>query len=348
MLRVCGRLILAGLGCQLLAVLFPGVGLAYAQDSAALYRRIETSTITMNDAVASIEIVSAPAALTESAVDSELVKARRWVFRQLLSPRPVEMAVFSDVTAKEGPRPGSIRDGSSVVIRLAEADPNFNMWQQHAKERLKEEESPTGGEPETPLALAHPNDFVIVCAAGCREKDTPDHIVYMVSKAVAATGLSSTRKLETTAAEAAQGSDAKPKSGDVVGDQDVILCVAGCYDTPKVYRSGEPVRADAKPFKSDLVKAASATSTDIPVAAQQLSPIKKRLQKIVSLNASIKRKRSSSLGSNNGWRTKVVRDALAVRSSGLTRLKHLDHIQHLKEKADHRRKLAKVSSGLTH
>ena len=334
MLRVARQLKFCGLGFYLVAALVTGAGASRADDSeyTPLHRRIDTSTKETNAKPSSVE-------------DSDFVTARRWVFRQLLSPRPAGKPEIIMGAAIVGPNPGPTRDGSGLVIRIADADPNFSMWQKNAQDRLKEEMAPAAG-PEHPLAMAHPDDFVIICEAGCRDKDSPDHIVYMVSKTAAATGLSSTRKMEPTAGELPASSDAKPKTGDIVGDQNVIMCVAGCYESPKEYRSGPAVREHAKAAKADLVKVASLDEKVLPAARPALTPVKLRIQKIASLHAALKRQRPAKITLRKGWRVTVVKTEPQATHHELTRPKHLAHIQQLKASSASRHKIAKASARL--
>ena len=332
MLRVTRQLKFCGLGFYLVAALVADAGASRADEYTPLHRRIETESIAIN-------------AKPPSSADSDFVKARRWVFRQLLSPRSAGNPEIIIGAAIVGPNPGPTRDGSGLVIRIADADPNFSMWQKNARERLKEESAPIAG-PEHPLAMAHPDDFVIICEAGCRDKDSPDHIVYMVSKTAAATGLSSTRKMEPTAGELPSNSDAKPKTGDIVGDQNVILCVAGCYESPKEYRSGLAVHANVKAATADLVKVASLDEKILPAAQPAYSPVKLRIQKIASLHAAVKRQRPAKIALRKGWRVTVVKTEPQATHHELTRPKHLARIQQLKASSASRHKIANASARL--
>ena len=332
MLRVTRQLKFCGLGFYLVAALVADAGASRADEYTPLHRRIETGSIEIN-------------AKPPSSADSEFVKARRWVFRQLLSPRSAGNPEIIIGAAIVGPNPGPTRDGSGLVIRIVDADPNFSMWQKNAQERLKEEMAPIAG-PEHPLAMSHPDDFVIICEAGCRDKDSPDHIVYMVSKTAAATGLSSTRKMEPTVGELPSNSDAKPKTGDIVGDQNVILCVAGCYESPKEYRSGLAVHANVKAAKADLVRVASVGTQDLRAARPALTPVKLRIQKIASRHAAVKRQRPAKITLRKGWRVTVVKTEPQATHHELTRPKHLAHIQQLKASSASRHKIANASARL--
>lgn len=71
---------------------------------------------------------------------------------------------------------------------------------------------------EHPLAAAHPDDYLVICEAGCRSES--ERIVYQVSKTAAASLAIAQRRLELSAAAPEQAAKA----------EDTVVCVAGCYD----------------------------------------------------------------------------------------------------------------------
>ena len=338
-LRINGGHEFGALGLCLVAALAPQA--ARAGDQTPLNRDLGSISLQTVD-LPTVYSVSEPLAPQKKIAESDFVKARRWVFRQLLSPRTGPATASDAISAAISQAHPSVRQTPSMWIRIADTDPNFSIWQKHATERLKSEDNPVGEDPATPAALAHPDDFVIVCEAGCREKDAPDHIVYMVSKVAASTGLSSTRKLEPTAGEVNLAGN--KKSGDIVGDQNVILCVAGCYDTPKSYVGREGEHARAEPVRSRRYDIASleTTSTNGTEVAQATLPVKKHLRKLAVIKSSIRHRRLEKAPRNGGWQVSVIRTPSPSRGAGVVRPKHLAHVQALKIKAERRHSMAKA------
>lgn len=85
---------------------------------------------------------------------------------------------------------------------------------------------------EHALAAANPNDYLVICEAGCRPQS--DKIVYKVSKAAAASLAIAQRRLELSAASPQQ----------VASADSAVVCVAGCYDDAPV--ASKRKRADAQ------------------------------------------------------------------------------------------------------
>lgn len=81
-----------------------------------------------------------------------------------------------------------------------------------------------------PLAAKNPNDFLVICEAGCRPAS--DRIVYRVSKIAAVAAAKAERKMEVTSADAS-------------AENNEIVCVAGCYDEPVKRRQASDERTPA-------------------------------------------------------------------------------------------------------
>ena len=77
-------------------------------------------------------------------------------------------------------------------------------------------------EKEHPLATKHPNDYLVICEAGCRP--STDRIVYKISKLSAVNAAKAQRKMEVTSA--AEGVESN--------ENNEIVCLAGCYDDEPV------------------------------------------------------------------------------------------------------------------
>lgn len=101
-----------------------------------------------------------------------------------------------------------------------------------------------------PLSSEHPDDFLVICEAGCRPQS--DRIVYRISKMSAAAYANAQRKMEPNSAlpETAQPSGA-----------DAVMCIAGCYDDPA------PVRHAQKQSPATASTTASAERTTQRLAA---------------------------------------------------------------------------------
>lgn len=98
-----------------------------------------------------------------------------------------------------------------------------------------------------PLAAAHPGMDVVVCEGGCTNAKEAPEAVYVQP---------------TTASTVTTVSEVKPTSSQVSAQdpmKDMIICLGGCYDTPKIYRSPMAV--------ADVV-ATGWTATVVPLNAQ--------------------------------------------------------------------------------
>ena len=95
-----------------------------------------------------------------------------------------------------------------------------------------------------PLAAAHPGMDVIVCEAGCTNKNEVQEAVYMQPATV------KVAELQPSAA----GQENQSNDGE-------ILCMGGCYDTPKVYRSAVPNASLSGEWKTNVVPTSAAPKT---------------------------------------------------------------------------------------
>lgn len=92
---------------------------------------------------------------------------------------------------------------------------------------------------EHPLAAKNPDDYLVICEAGCRPAS--DRIVYRVSKIAAVAAAKAQRKMEVS-------------SADATSETSEIVCVAGCYDDAPVKRrhaSGERQAAPVQLAQKD-------------------------------------------------------------------------------------------------
>lgn len=87
---------------------------------------------------------------------------------------------------------------------------------------------------EHPLAAKHPDDYLVICEAGCRP--LTDRIVYKISKVSGVNAANAQRKLQVTSAA----------DGVESNQNDQIVCLAGCYDDePVKQRRAEQAREPA-------------------------------------------------------------------------------------------------------
>jgi len=116
-------------------------------------------------------------------------------------------------------------------------DPSLDPYQKDADRKLKQERDEEGTSKVPAAVAANPDDYVVLCAAGCRPSS--DRIVYKVSKIAAPAAEIAKSRLVTTSAEASDG------SGDPATAENMVVCVAGCYDDEQ---SPKPTKqAEAKP-----------------------------------------------------------------------------------------------------
>ncbi|MFN0218885.1 MAG: hypothetical protein ACKVP4_08750 [Hyphomicrobium sp.] len=145
-------------------------------------------------------------------------------------------------------------------------EPDFQIWQQRAKDKLKLEQGPKTF--EHPLAKDNPADFIIVCEAGCRHD--PDEIVSRVAKperiARATGGFEPTSS--SPDGDADQANQSRP---DQYVDPAVIRCEAGCFGRTKSYKARLPRTAtlDADNRSSNVTATASVSN---PASRTMLAP----------------------------------------------------------------------------
>lgn len=147
-------------------------------------------------------------------------------------------------------------------LMAQDADPNFKIWQKMADERLKGEQAQRTVKPHR-LALLHPDQFVVVCEAGCRKQT--EEIVYKVAIAKArapVTRLEPTAAVEQGGAVPAPAATPAPTPAPVAAEgapeqaPDTILCIAGCYERPNVHQARKNF-ADARPAARPVQKVAT-------------------------------------------------------------------------------------------
>lgn len=100
--------------------------------------------------------------------------------------------------------------------------------------------------PPHPLAAAHPGMDVVVCEGGCN--DVPAEIVYMQP---------TTFKPKTAEEKAAE------KAGKSLTDSKDIVCVGGCYDTPRLYAGADPRGMVASPLGEWMTTVTPTSATPV-------------------------------------------------------------------------------------
>lgn len=130
---------------------------------------------------------------------------------------------------------------AAPAAKAQAARPASNKKAQAAKPRDKH-----------PLAASQPDMDVTVCEAGCSNSKETQGVVY-VQPTTASNAAKTSGELKPTSTSApAAGQDPM---------KDMIVCLGGCYDTPKAYRS-TLVAADA------VVPAGQWTTTVVPLNAK--------------------------------------------------------------------------------
>ena len=207
------------------------------------------------------------------AEDHVAPNVQTWIMRQIISHKaePVNLAALGNEAAADA-RPNPAADtapaaeapaAGALMPEKSRADPNFDRWQRDADEKLKHEADLTKRR-ENPLALAHPDSFVVACEAGCR--DPKDHIIYMVLKTAA-----STRRLDVASSLDAQASTPLQNvPAPAVEDEGSVPCVAGCYDGEQPKKRQLANNAEARdPVRPGAVMASLATTSTSPEPASQ-------------------------------------------------------------------------------
>ncbi|MGQ0458004.1 MAG: hypothetical protein ACT4OU_13210 [Hyphomicrobium sp.] len=142
------------------------------------------------------------------------------------SPQPATPAV-------EVPSPQPVADHPSSK----KIDPNFGIWQRRAHDKLQLEITPKSF--EHPLARENPNDFIVVCEAGCPHQ--PDEIVSRVAKPERVAS-----RVAPSAPDAADS--AQSPTPDVEIDPAAIRCEAGCEGLQRRHEARLPRTAALEPF----------------------------------------------------------------------------------------------------
>lgn len=111
-------------------------------------------------------------------------------------------------------------------------------------------EESTAAVKDHPLASQNPDDYLVICEAGCRPSS--DRIVYKVSKIAAVNAAKAQRKLEVTSAA---------ESANASSENNEIVCIAGCYDDePVKQRRAESAPVDV-PVQTALAEVPSTGGT---------------------------------------------------------------------------------------
>ncbi len=126
---------------------------------------------------------------------------------------------------------------------------------------------------EHPLAAKHPEDYLVICEAGCRPSS--DRIVYKISKTSAVNAEKAQRKLQVTSG--AEGTESNENSE--------IVCLAGCYDDepvkqrraermqqPAVHTAEAETPAPDEPKVETKAEVEKQLAADAPKAVAQASP----------------------------------------------------------------------------
>jgi hypothetical protein len=167
--------------------------------------------------------------------------------------------------AKASKTPAVLEEPESRIVFLMAAgnDPRFKQWQKDADERLKQEAADTAFK-QHPFAIAHPDQSVVVCEAGCLIPD--DEIVYLAAIVPA-------RLLTVLSDEQA---DPVSSAGTLVTaaltlESSDLSCVAGCYDRPK-----PSISAAGSRTKRDIPTPLSERTDTLHAQANERLPLAQR------------------------------------------------------------------------
>ena len=257
------------------------------------------------------EEVAAPAekAATVSAAEDHIAPATQiWILRQIIGHKvaPTTVALIENEKAAPAGESGTGKslagaptpetpaaETAPVMPEKSRADPNFQKWQSDADEKLKREVDVMKRK-ESPLALAHPDSFVVVCEAGCREPK--DHIIYMVLKTAA-----STRRLDVASSEAAEAS-IPSQASLAVEDPGSLPCVAGCYDRVRTRDYKDLKKVDNREPPSPRIVLASLVVASVAAEPANTSAVADQTHGTIrnskALAMSAKRHASSALRSH--------------------------------------------------
>lgn len=207
--------------------------------------------------------------------------------------------------------------------KMVEAgDSNFELWQKLANEALKGEQKLRQTPPHR-LALEHPDQYVVVCEAGCRSAN--EEIVYAVAKAEARAVVTA---LEPTSAGAvpdtepsnASDKDAPDKNASDrrVQSPDTILCLAGCYDSPRQHaarsKSAEAGQQPAQKFAAAASHMAAKAGVAAAAPGATVAPAAALMPKLPRAGAV--QVRRVELASARPWQTRIIFETPSVRSAG--------------------------------
>lgn len=199
--------------------------------------------------------------------------AVRWLMRPAPAPAIVTGSIQDQPAEDVSPVVRRTRDAAADVRAiLAEASSekpsnnNAPAPQRRTGSRGREDEVDDDGElyiggtglleestaavKDHPLASQNPDDYLVICEAGCRPSS--DRIVYKVSKIAAVNAAKAQRKLEVTSAA---------ESANASSENNEIVCIAGCYDDePVKQRRAESAPVDV-PVQTALAEVPSTGGT---------------------------------------------------------------------------------------
>lgn len=172
--------------------------------------------------------------------------AVRWLIRPAPAPAIVTGSIQDQPAEEVSPVVRRTRDAAADVRAILAAassekpsNNNVPAPQRRTGSRGREDEVDDDGElyiggtglleestaavKDHPLASQNPDDYLVICEAGCRPSS--DRVVYKVSKIAAVNAAKAQRKLEVTSAA---------ESADASSENNEIVCIAGCYDDEPV------------------------------------------------------------------------------------------------------------------
>lgn len=149
----------------------------------------------------------------------------------------------------------------------ASAAPADDYYTKRARTILERERSAINSPPH-PLALDHPDKFVVVCEAGCSKQDVPEIVGAEPRNDHSETGAMHL----TTAARL----DAAPEHADAPS---LIECMGGCYGNDQTYHRSRPpipraANAEAEASPGAWITSVEQSDTAAPPEADKFSPVR--------------------------------------------------------------------------
>jgi hypothetical protein len=158
-----------------------------------------------------------------------VVRVRTGTTEQKEEPTAAEAPAAAATPAAVKPEP--------QAAKTATPQPGSDYYGKRAKSILKGEDGAIN-HAQHPLAAAHPGMDVVVCEGGCNE--VPAEIIYMqptTYKPKSAEQIAAEQAAKTSGVKGAKVT--APSAPGIPASNDIV-CLGGCYDTPRTYAAAAP------------------------------------------------------------------------------------------------------------